>query len=38
MKIEKTQKNRKCKLCRDRVEMVKYVSEFGKLTQKDYKT
>ena len=38
-KIDKTQQNRKCKLCGDRDETINHIiSETWKLTQKEYKT
>ena len=38
-RIDKTQKNSKCRLCRDRNEIVKQIiSECSKLAQKEYKT
>ena len=38
-KIDNTQKNSKCRLCRDRDETVNHIiSEFSKLAPKDYKS
>ena len=38
-KIDKTQPNSRCRLCGDRDETIKHIiSEYSKLTQKEYKT
>ena len=37
-RIYQTYKNRKCKLCDDRVKTSNHISESSKLTQKEYKT
>ena len=39
MKIDKTQKNSKCKLCVDREEAINHITnESSKIKQKEYKT
>ena len=38
VKIDNTQQNSKCRLCGEKNEMVKNISECSKLAQKEYKT